>query len=417
MFRQNRHFKSLLKLCKHASAEGVGIRMFTLTQCSRPVLPGVLGAEFEQRKLVATLRNGEGHAGDVHIRKEGNYNLFAEVLELALDFGDEGAQHRSLRFLDPGLEAQIQALHHRPAADSHKVPPGFKAIAHQREHVGVDVAGGGDDASGIVLLQPLHAFLPVLRVLETQFVSRLLHKAFVFPDKFAGAAFQQGGDFSNPAAVLVGTHLSGAAAGALPYLEIQTGPYLPAKHGIGVYLVTAGAQRPDLVNRVQKGTGMHHGAVRAEILGSVAHNPAGEEHAREWLGSDADPGIGLAVLKEYVVVGLVLLDEVVLQQQGVGLGVHHAVLHVGDLAHQDTGLGIEPFGRHEILGHPLAEVLCLAYINNRSLGVVIPVNSGGMRQQFYFILNLQESLRLRDPCSLREGPLHASLYARRGRRG
>ena len=87
--------------------------------------------------------------------------------------------------------------------------------------------------------------------------------------------------------------------------------------------------------------------------------------------------------------GLVLLDEVVLQQQGVGLAVHHAVLQVCNLAHQDAGLGVEPPGVHEILCHPLSEVLGLAHINNRSLGIVITVDSGGMRQEFYFLLNLQ----------------------------
>jgi len=124
---------------------------------------------------------------------------------------------------------------------------------------------------------------------------------------------------------------------------------------------------------------VHDRAVRPEIPGAVLLHAAREEHPRIGLVGDADPGVGLAVLEEDVVMGLVLLDEVVLQQQGVRLAVDHGVLQVGNLAHQDAGLGVEPLRGHEILRHPLVQVLGLAHINHRSLGVIIAVDSGGMR--------------------------------------
>ena len=141
----------------------------------------------------------------------------------------------------------------------------------------------------------------------------------------------------------------------------------------------AGSQRPGGVKEIKQSAGVHHGAVRAEIHGAVFHYATRKEHPRIGLGSDANPGISLAVLEEDVVAGFVLLYQIVLEQQCVSFAVHHRILHVGNLADKQAGLCIQPFRGHKILRHPLMQVLGLAHINNRSLGVVIAVNSGGMR--------------------------------------
>ena len=56
--------------------------------------------------------------------------------------------------------------------------------------------------------------------------------------------------------------------------------------------------------------------------GKVSAHAPGKEHLRELVRRDADPGIGLGVLEQYVVAWLVLLYEIVFQKQGVGLAVN-----------------------------------------------------------------------------------------------
>lgn len=143
-------------------------------------------------------------------------------------------------------------------------------------------------------------------------------------------------------------------------------------------------QRIILLEEFEQIARVHHRAVRAEVARAVLLHAPGEEHPRIRLGCNAYPRVGLAVFQEYVVAGLVLLDEVVLQQQGVGLGVNHAVLQVRNLAHQDPGLGVQPLRRHEILRHPLVQVLRLAHIYHLPVGIVVPIHPGAVRQQRYF---------------------------------
>ena len=123
--------------------------------------------------------------------------------------------------------------------------------------------------------------------------------------------------------------------------------------------MAAGAQRVGLAEELEQVAGVHHRAVGTEVAGAVLDEPAGQEDPRIGLGRHADPGIGLRILQEDVVPGLVLLDQVILEQQGVGLGIDDGILCVGDFGHQQAGLRIQPLRRHEILRDPLVE----AFIN------------------------------------------------------
>ena len=126
---------------------------------------------------------------------------------------------------------------------------------------------------------------------------------------------------------------------------------------------------------------MHHAAVRPEISGAVAAYIPCKEYSGELAGRDAYPWISLGILKEDIVLRLVLLDEIVLQKQGVGFRVHYGVLGIGNLRHQKSGLGIQPFGRDKVLGHPFVQILGLAHIDNFPLGVIVTIDTGGMREK------------------------------------
>ena len=142
----------------------------------------------------------------------------------------------------------------------------------------------------------------------------------------------------------------------------------------------AGAKRIYAVDELHEVTGVHDAAVWAEIARAVLYEAARQEHAREILGGHAYPRVCLRVLQEYVVAGLELLYEIVLQQQGIRLRLHHSILRVCNLRDHHGSLPRQPLGRHEILRNPLMQVLSLTHINHIPLSVIISVNARGMRK-------------------------------------
>lgn len=147
--------------------------------------------------------------------------------------------------------------------------------------------------------------------------------------------------------------------------------------------MVAGAYLIVLREEFQQVSGMHDRTVRPEIPVSL-HDSSGEIDFRELIPGYAYPRIGLGVLEKDIVLRLVLFDEIILKQQCVSLSIDHRILRIRYLGDKYPRLGIEPLRGHEILRHALVEVLRLAYIYDNPLGVIIPVNSGGMRKQCYF---------------------------------
>ena len=240
-----------------------------------------------------------------------------------------------------------------------------------------------------MLLQRGDAVQAGLRLFETQFLRGLLHPGFILPDDLVHPALEQAGDLPDPAAVLFGAHGADAAAPAPPQVEFQAGAELPAQHRLARDPELAGAERIGMVEEVQQVFRVGDGTVRTEIGAGPAVDAPRQVYPREFLRRDDDPGIGLGVLQEDVVAGLVLLDQVVFQQQRVGLRIHDAELGVGDLGHQHAGLERQPLRRHEILRHPLVEVLGLPHINHLPGGVVVAIHPRGMWKQGDFLPDSQ----------------------------
>ena len=343
-------------------------------------LAGVLGAEFQQRELVPARRNGEGDAVQLNVGQEGDHDLASELSELAFDLCYEAAEHGRLLLLDLHPEAQVEALDDGAAAHAEEIAERVRPVEHQREDVQVAVAGRHDDGLGVVLPERLHAFLAQLRGLEVQAVGGLRHGRLVAADDLVHAALQQVHDLVDPAVVLLLRHLAHAAAAATADMVVEARAVFAAQDGVGIDFEAAGAQRVVGGEQLQQASGVEHGAVWPEVAGAVLLHTPGQEHARKRFRGDADPGVGLAVLQEDVVAGLVLLDEVVFQQQGVGLGLHDGVLHVRYPADQQARFHAEPGGVHEILVYPLVEVLRLAYVNYSPFVIVVAIDAGTVRQ-------------------------------------
>jgi len=132
--------------------------------------------------------------------------------------------------------------------------------------------------------------------------------------------------------------------------------------------------------------------VGAEVGRSVADYVAGGEDAREGFFFNADPGEGLIVLERYVVVRAVLLNEVVLEQEGVLFGLHDDVTDVGDPAHQHLHLAAHGVDLGEVGAYPLLQVLGLPHVNDPVLLVEILIHSRLLREVFHDGFEVREVL-------------------------
>ena len=100
----------------------------------------------------------------------------------------------------------------------------------------------------------------------------------------------------------------------------------------------AGTKRIQLTKKVEQHMSCTNRRVWAKVVRAIVQFATCQENPGERLFLDANPGIGLVVLEHDVVARLILLDEVVLQQQGFRLRLHHDELDVGNLAHQHPSL-------------------------------------------------------------------------------
>ena len=200
----------------------------------------------------------------------------------------------------------------------------------------------------------------------------------------ASAALEQLHDLLYALVIFLLGNSAYAAAATFLYVIVQAGTVFASEYGVRGYLQIAGAELIGAVKEFHEIARMHYTAVRTEIARSVLDYTPREEDLREIACTDAYPRIGLGILQQDVVARLELLDQIVLQQKGVRLRLHHSVLRVCNLGDHHGSLARQPLGRHEILSHPLVQVLGLAHIYDIPLGVIITIDSGGMWKQRYF---------------------------------
>ena len=168
-------------------------------------------------------------------------------------------------------------------------------------------------------------------------------------------------------------------------MEVQArAEFAPEDRVAGDFQV-AGAQWVVLPEKLQQVVCVRDRAVRPEIGAVLPVHTPGQIDLRKLVVGDDDPRVGLGILQQDVVVRLVLLDEVVLQQQCVRLGIHHGELRVGDLRDQDPSLHVQPLRRHKVLSHPLVQVFGLAHINHLPRGIVVTIDPRGMWKQGDFL--------------------------------
>ena len=132
-------------------------------------------------------------------------------------------------------------------------------------------------------------------------------------------------------------------------------------------------QKPlDLISR-------SHVWIGTKIESTVLFDLARDDEARIALIGNLDEGIGLVILEHDIVLGLVLLDEVDLEKQGLNIGLGDDKFKIHNLRYQRFCLGI--VAPSEIGPHPIAKILGLPHIDDGTVLVFVNVTARTRRQE------------------------------------
>ena len=200
--------------------------------------------------------------------------------------------------------------------------------------------------------------------------------------------------------------LSDAGGLAVAEVVFQAGAELAGIDVLLAQVVFARPYRVQLAGNVQDGVHRLDRCIGTEVLRPILNDVACGVDAREAFLADDDGRIGLVVLEFDVVSGLVLLDEVVLEEQGVHFSLHHDESDVGDLLDEEPCLSVLVGLLVEIARNALLEALGLSDVQQVALRIEMLVDSGTVRQP------LQDAFDVR--CGFhRVGQVKASYLRRR----
>ncbi len=150
--------------------------------------------------------------------------------------------------------------------------------------------------------------------LELHRLGRLLHPPLRLADQPVGAPFQHEQHLLDHRPVLRLSLIADAGGLAPPDVVVEAGPVgcLPRQ------IVVTGAHGVELLDGPQSTAHRAHVGVRSEVPGAIPLEPTRDEHSRErLLDGHLHVRVGLVVAQPDVEAGDVLLDQVVLEQQGL----------------------------------------------------------------------------------------------------
>ncbi len=275
------------------------------------------------------------------------------------------------------------------------------AAAHHRQvHAGASAAHDGGDDVRVDVLRRLHR-LPGLhpreraepvaqlrRLLEPQLGRRRMHLRLDVGQHLALAALQEarrGLDILGVAARIDQPHARRAAAADLVQ---QAGPRPVREHR-----VLAGAQPEHLLQRLDRLAHRPRVRIRSEVAVAPVDGTPVVDDARELVAGELQVRVRLVVAKQDVVARRRRLDQVVLEQQRLGLGARHRGLDAHDaLEHVRDARAL--LAAREVRGHPLLQVARLADVEHRVAGADHPVDARTVRQAREEVAQV-EWLRLR----------------------
>lgn len=157
--------------------------------------------------------------------------------------------------------------------------------------------------------------------------------------------------------------------------------------------MAAGAYSVQRVDEFDHPVCVLYGGVRAIIFRAVFDIASGQEDPWKRFVGDADPGIGLVILQQNVVMRLKLLDQIVFQKKGILLRFHQGVVHICDMLHQGAGFLVKLLFRTEILAYATFQILGFADIYDCAGGIEVSVHPGSIGQLMYFLFKIHYLLK------------------------
>ncbi len=140
----------------------------------------------------------------------------------------------------------------------------------------------------------------------------------------------------------------------------------------------AGAEAEERFQEAEKVVALPRGDERA-VVPAVSIGPPGDVDPRVGLVGDVDVGVTLRVLEVDVVLRLVLLDQRVLKNERLDLGVGDDEVEPGDGGDEALGLRVEVVPG-EVTRDPTFQVLCLSDVDDGALIVGEEVAPGFGRE-------------------------------------
>ena len=138
----------------------------------------------------------------------------------------------------------------------------------------------------------------------------------------------------------------------------------------------AGRNLEVTMNEVHKPVREIPGKVGAVVSGAVFLQTPRHVDTRITLGGQFDIGVRLVIAQQDVETRLPLLDQVVLERQRFLLVIDLELIDRAGVGDQRAGLGVGQTFIVKVTAHPSAQVLGLAVVNNRALGVLGEVHPG-----------------------------------------
>jgi len=367
---QAKHFGQGLEARGHVLAVGQASVECLFSVGHRQLLPACAGAAHpvaDAQLTAAQALHGFGDGLEVfvhHIDDQLAGQLALGIAQVVL------RQERSHDFgyllLDAHLGEEVLAAQHPATAHADQVHTSTAGVDEGGNHI--DIAGAAFDV--LLVLDPAQQGNLVTQLgglLEIEGHCRLFHGFVEFVAQLLAAAFEEHHRVAHILGILLWRDQLGARA--LAALDLVLQAWTGAVGEIAVFALAHGKgllqQAEALANGARTG-------VRPEIPPLGFLRPAVDAQPREFTFRQEYVGIRLIVAQQNVVRRAPLLDQVLLEQQRLGLVGGNGGFDLGDARHQRSGFRRQA-GLAEVAGQAFLEVLGLAHIEQPRLGVEHPV--------------------------------------------
>ena len=355
-------------------------------------LGGVFGGHLDQVPLVPPPRHLEHHlvappAAQPFLDDQGLVDLVGQQ-DLGGDVGcfvvellDKRGHDADVCLLSRTIQDKVLATDEPPVADEKDLHTGVAVGAGK----GYDILVGHGRRDDLLALDDAPDGVELVavegRLLKVPLFGSGLHFCFQAGYNLVGFALQEAAQAIDHVPVLVLARGADARSQAQADVQIEAGPLVLT--GDGPAAGEVGKDAPQGVERLLYRPGGGKGAI---VAGAIPlHAAHDEDPGKVFLPGDLDVRIALVVLEPDVVLGLVALDEVALEDQGLQFGGGDDKVDVVDAGHQALDLGALAGRGVKVGAHPGAQVDRLADVEDRALGVLHQIDArlGGQGVEFF----------------------------------